>query len=234
MHMFLIDLMRKFELCFPFPDESDRYLVPELLDKQQHEQADPFSPATCLGLEYHYPILPEGLLPRFIVRSHVLSDGQAQWRSGVILQFEGCRALVKADFQDKRVQVLVDGPVKNRRRLLAVIRSDFDRIHASIRDLNPQEMVRVPEHPQHLIPYRKLAILEHQGLDYYVEVIGDDVVQIPVVQLLDGVDLARMTQLAPVSLSADLPLTLFYSYGTRMSASETRWIRTSRSSNAGS
>src|SRR5262249_37814174 len=101
MHMFLLDLMRKFELCFPFADESNHYLVPELLNKQQPEEADYFSPSTCLGFESHYPILPEGLLPRFIVRSHVMSEGQARWRLGVILHFESCRAMVKADVHDK-------------------------------------------------------------------------------------------------------------------------------------
>ena len=104
MHLFVLDLMRKFELCFPFPDETNRYLVPELLDKQQLPEADSFSPDECLGFEYHYPILPEGLLPRFIVRTHSMSEGQPRWRSGVILGFEGCRALVKADVTEKTVQ----------------------------------------------------------------------------------------------------------------------------------
>src|SRR5207253_2478154 len=117
------------------------------------------SPATCLGFEYHYPILPEGLISRFIVRSHIMSEGRPRWRSGVILQFEGCRALVKSDMHDKLVEVLVDGPVGNRRRLLAVIRSDFDRIHASIQELKPQAMVPVPGQPKHVIDYQKLTIL---------------------------------------------------------------------------
>ena len=38
-HPFLLDLMRKFELCFSFPDHDDHYLLPDLLDKQQPEIA---------------------------------------------------------------------------------------------------------------------------------------------------------------------------------------------------
>ena len=38
-HPFLLDLMRKFELCFGFPDEDGHYLLPDLLDKQQPEIA---------------------------------------------------------------------------------------------------------------------------------------------------------------------------------------------------
>ncbi|MGO9923221.1 MAG: COR domain-containing protein [Isosphaeraceae bacterium] len=203
MRTFLVDLMRRFELCFPFPDDSSRYLVPELLNKQQPEEADHYSPSTCLGFEYHYPILPEGLLPRFIVRSHFLSEGQARWRAGAILQFEGCRALVKADVQDKRVQVLVDGPAGNRRRLLAVIRSDFDRIHASIPELKPREMVPIPEHPNHLIEYRKLVILEREPRSFF-ELIDDKLVLLRAGSLLEGIDLSRRRRAMPVKL--------FYSY----------------------
>ena len=100
-HNFLLDLMRKFELCVSFPDDDGHYLIPELLDKQQPAAAQDFNPKTCLNFQYHYPVLPEGLLPRFIVRSHGLSTGQPRWRTGVILEFEGNRALVKADKQDR-------------------------------------------------------------------------------------------------------------------------------------
>jgi internalin A len=214
MHMFLVDLMRKFDLCFPFPDESERYLVPELLDKQQHEEADLFSPANCLGFQYNYPILPEGLLPRFIVRSHVMSEGQPRWRSGVILQFESCQALVKADVQDKRVQVFVEGPAGNRRRLLAVIRSDFNRIHASIPELKPKEMVPAPGRPEHLVEYGKLTALEREGEKECVEVISGKVVRLSVPQLLDGVDLSPLPRQSTHALG-DSPLKLFYSYAQK-------------------
>ncbi|WP_040697957.1 COR domain-containing protein, partial [Nodosilinea nodulosa] len=66
-HGFLLELMRKFELCFRFQDDEHRYLIPNLLDKQQPAAAAEFDPADCLNFRYEYPILPEGLLPRFIV-----------------------------------------------------------------------------------------------------------------------------------------------------------------------
>ena len=47
MHLFLLDLMRKFELDFPFPDDAYRYLVPELLDKEQGPGVEQFSPMTA-------------------------------------------------------------------------------------------------------------------------------------------------------------------------------------------
>jgi internalin A len=35
-HVFLLDLMKKFEVCFEFPDDPERrYLLPELLGKEE-------------------------------------------------------------------------------------------------------------------------------------------------------------------------------------------------------
>jgi len=149
---------------FAFPEDDARYLIPELLVKQQPAAANDFKPEACLNFEYHYSVLPEGLLPRFIVRTNVLSEGLERWRSGTIMEFEGCRALVKADAQERRVSISVAGPPANRRRLLAVIRSDFERIHRDIHNLQPSEMVPVPDYPKVVVAYEKLLAMERARL----------------------------------------------------------------------
>lgn len=89
-HLFLLDLMKKFDLCFEFSDEQHRYLVPELLEKQEPDLKGDFRSGQCLNFHYHYNIVPGGLLPRFIVRTHVLSARQElRWRSGVVLKLKG-------------------------------------------------------------------------------------------------------------------------------------------------
>lgn len=186
MHRFLFDLMRKFDLCFSFPDDDTHYLIPELLDKQEPPETSEFNVGECLNLQYHYPVLPEGLLPRFIVRTHALSEGLPRWRTGVILQFEGCRGLVKADVQDKKVFISVNGPVLSRRRLLSVIRSDVERINRDIRNLQPQEMVPIPDYPTAVLPYEKLLAMERQGIGRFPEFVGDKVVELEVADLISG------------------------------------------------
>jgi len=210
-HPFLIELMRKFELCFPFADAQDRYLIPELLDRQQPAEAAVFQPAHCLNFQYHYPILPEGLLPRFVVRSHALIDGHLRWRTGVILIFEENRALVKADAQEKRIYITVDGPSAGRRRLLAVIRAEFEHIHRSFK-FEPQEMVPVPDHPDALVPYRKLLKLEESNVRALPEVIGDRVVELNIQALLNGVDLEGTRRRSRMDDLRTPALQLFYSY----------------------
>ena len=62
--------------------------------------------------------------------------------------------MVKADVQDKRILIHVSGPTaEDRRRLLAIIRSDFEHIHQSYK-FHPQEMIPLPENPDVFVPYR--------------------------------------------------------------------------------
>jgi internalin A len=107
----------------------------------------------------------------------------------VILAFEGCQALVKADGQEKKVFIAVTGPATARRRLLAVIRSDFERIHRDIRNLQPQEMVPLPAYPDVVVPYQKLQVMEERGIRTFPEVVGDRVIDVDVHALLNGVEL---------------------------------------------
>jgi internalin A len=189
-HVFLLDLMKKFEVCFEFPDDPERrYLLPELLGKDEPPVTGEFDPAECLNFEYDYNILPEGLLPRFIVRTHPLSEGKARWRTGVVLKFEGNRALVKADVHDRKIFISVTGPAAGRRRLLAVIRSDFERIHADVKKIQITEMVPVLGRKDAVVPYCELAVFEKSGIRKIPRVFGDEVFELDVLELLDGVDI---------------------------------------------
>jgi internalin A len=210
-HCFLLELMRKFELCFPFQETENRYLIPDLLDKQQPPAAEAFDPITCLNFRYEYPILPEGLLPRFIVHTHVLSSQAHRWRTGVILEFEGNQALVKADRQDRQVTINVNGPVAGRGRLLAIIRSDFERIHRSFK-FKPTEQVPVPAHPEVILNYQDLVVMEDEGLRELPQVVNGKVIKLNVQELLRGVDLGDNQRRRPEAATHSQIFRLFYSY----------------------
>jgi len=188
MHTFVLDLMKKFELCFTFADSDTHYLIPELLDKQEPEAAGAFDPAQCLSFRYEYEVLPESLLPRFIVRTHGLIEDEYRWRTGVILRFEEGCALVKADVVDRRVFIHVTGKAEARRRLLAVIRSDFERIHADLK-FTPAELVPLIEHPEEAVTYQELLVYEQNNVEKFSKVVGKTIIQVDVQQHLNGVDL---------------------------------------------
>jgi internalin A len=211
-HDFLLQLMRRFELAVPFPEQSDLYLVPERLSPEQPADVGEFDATKCLHFAYDYStLLPEGLLPRFIVRTHILSTGCPRWRSGVVLRLEGNRALVIGDAINHRVSVMIDGPMTGRRRLLAVIRYDLDHIHRSYQ-FQPQAIVPVPGHPNVSVPYEKLLRFERDGVPAFPEVVEDRTTMLEVRQLLDGVDLAPPKPAVAMARRETQPITAFISY----------------------
>ncbi len=199
MHGYLVDLMKKFELGFALP-EPDRFLIPDLLPKEQAKQAEEFQPAACLHFAYDYGTtpIPEGLLPRFTVRSHALSREQPRWLTGVILEFEGNRALVRADKADKRVSILIDGPPSTRRQLLAIVRSDFDRIHRDLKGLKPEELVYLPDHPEISVRYADLRAAEESGLREIPINVSGKMQPIAVATLLESVDIPQKAEESPI------------------------------------
>lgn len=198
MHRFLMDLMCKFEICFTFPDDAMHYLIPELLDNQEPIDLMSLIPHPRLEFQYHYPILPEGLLPRFIVRTHGMSTNSQRWRTGVVLRFEDSVAVVRADIQDKKVFIAVSGPSEYRRPFLAVIRSHLNDIHSLIPNLNPREMIPLPTFLGTVVDYEELRVLERDGIRTFPKVIGSAVVQINVGELLSGVDVGPVAHMAGV------------------------------------
>lgn len=214
MHGFLIELMRKFELCFPYQDDPQerRYLVPELLGKEKPALKDSFNPEECLNFRYDYRLMPEGLLPRFITRTHTMSQPAERWRTGVVLRWEGCRALVEADKQERQVLVRVTGEANKRLRLLAVIRENFDKIHAEMKEFKPIEWVALEEDPKRWVSFAKLETFERNREHEFKEDLGDRLVTVNVNEILGRTDVPGARQKAEARIEGKRPLKLFISY----------------------
>ncbi len=189
---YVVDLMQKFELCFSV-DDAGKVLIPELLPDKTPPLGD-WVAAECLVYQYQYTVLPHGILPRFITRTHQLSDGQQRWRSGVILSHGDTEARVQADYDANTLTVWVRGKHANaRRELLAIIRHHFDSIHAAIKGLNPKDRVAVPGHPKVLIRYRDLIMDERNHKSHYTVTLNEGLdneerKDWPIDELLNGVE----------------------------------------------
>lgn len=144
---YLIDLMRRFELCFPVDDQETRWLVPDLLPRFQPKLGEQWLSTDALRLRYEYKVLPEGLIPRFITRTYPLSSNQLRWRNGVVLEMEGALALVRTDVAVSQVNVAIIGDQAGRERLVKLIRNHFQYIHADLRGLSPRELIEVARRP---------------------------------------------------------------------------------------
>ena len=212
MQKYLCELMRRFELWFSFPDDAEHYLIPQLLPKQTPEAVDDFDRSATLEFEYTYPVMmPEGLLPRFIVRTHSLSTAQPRWRSGVILRMWDNQALVYGHLSERRVRISVSGPEPGRERLLSIIRRDFEHVHKEIHGLKVTEEL-VPQVGNIAIAHEELLALEAAGEKEVVRFVGGQVVRASVTEMLNRVDPKGFRQEPPERAAGKGLPELFYSY----------------------
>ncbi|MGA2592590.1 MAG: COR domain-containing protein [Bryobacteraceae bacterium] len=60
-HEFLLAMMRKFEMCFRYPEpRDDEFLLPQLLGKEEPELGDEFAPHNCLIFSFFISSLAGG------------------------------------------------------------------------------------------------------------------------------------------------------------------------------
>jgi internalin A len=161
---FILQMMEKFELAYPF-EGGDRYLIPDLLPAE--EPPFTWNEAQTLNFEYHYAVLPHSILHRFMVRQHTRihkqNNKQIVWRTGVMLTYEGLLALIKADIEDKKILISISGSGQ-RRNFLSMLRFTFDSLHESITGTKPTEQVPIPGHPGVVVPYSHLLVLEGNNI----------------------------------------------------------------------
>jgi internalin A len=212
-HPFILNMMRKFELCFEFEGfEDERFLIPDLLSREAPDTGDW---AGALAFQYQYNVLPGSVISRFIVRMHPYLHEGVYWRNGVLVADQGNVALIEADREERRVDVRVRGPERTRRALLSIVRFHFDAIHSSLSGIQVEQRVPLPDHPGIAVEYQYLLDLESMGerslvppgLRRHVEVRT----------LLEGVDLSsgqreavRLRQILVERFSEDELRTLTY------------------------
>jgi internalin A len=189
-HPYLTELMKEFQLGFLLnPDlKPQKFLIPGLLPKEEPEETD--LQGDTLDFQYHYKILPESILSRFIVLTHENIHANTYWRSGVMLAYTESTeinniARVKADPEDRKIFISISGKDSNRRSVLFTLRQVFNKIHDSFANLEVTEWVPVPGHPKHPpLDYQELLGLENMGAQEHL--IGKLGIRVPLRQLLDG------------------------------------------------
>ncbi|MGB0384798.1 MAG: COR domain-containing protein [Ardenticatenaceae bacterium] len=144
MHLFVIDLMRKFELCFEFEGHTEeKFLIPDLLS----EEEPPLKwSADGLNFEYRYDFLPGSVISRFMVRMNLFIFHHTRWRHGMMLVYNKNTALVKAVSEHNRIRISIVGPLQDRWRFWKMIYEQFDSIHKTIKGVNAQGKLLVAGH----------------------------------------------------------------------------------------
>ncbi len=166
-HPFLIDMMRKFELCFPFagPGAEERYLVPALLPKDEPDTGS-WDDALII-FEYHYDVLPPSVISRFLVRMHENISQKTSWRSGALLaDGNDDRAFVRADTTDGTVEIRVRGGPFSARTFLAKIRGNLEVVQGPPLSLQVSaKVVVMAEGKRVAVDYDDLVRHEEEGIE---------------------------------------------------------------------
>ncbi|MGL5064627.1 MAG: COR domain-containing protein, partial [Microcoleus sp.] len=164
----LTELMGEFQLCFPINHcNAPRFLIPGILPKEEPENTK--LEGETLEFQYHYRILPDSILSRFIVLMHEKIHNCTHWRTGVMLEYrEGAEtyniARIKSDPEDENIFIAVSGRESTRRSFLSLIRDTFTKIHNSFANLEVSQWVPVPGYPDaDPLDYEELLGLEEMG-----------------------------------------------------------------------
>ena len=137
----LLELMKKFNLCYPLIGTPGTHIAPQLLPIIAPDYTN-IDFTHSLTLTYRYDFMPKGLIAPFIVGMYRLIDRDQRlvWRNGVILHDGNAHAeIIESDYH-REIQIRVTG--FNKRTLLDQIRQKFRDIHATYDDrLTHQELI---------------------------------------------------------------------------------------------
>ncbi len=198
-HEFLLELMVDRELGFQTSTVEGHpvYLLPGLLTLDEPEVADYDVAAQMeraqVRFRYLYELLPAGVMSRFIVRTHALSEGLHRWQRGVVLAWGDARALVMAERRrNPRVDVyLSGGTAEERQELAGVVRTNMEAIHHGLPDgLRGKEELDLSLPGDQYESVEKLESLEKEDKPLQVVTRGRSV-DLPVTPELEQVQPAR-------------------------------------------
>lgn len=151
MRDYMARIMERFEIVYALegrgtPEQPEEWLVPQALPGNSKGTAAFYEvqPQDCTRLRYRYRVLPEDLVPKFIVRAHSFIEADHVWSTGVILEKNGARVLVRMEADvDRVVEITALGPEDARRDLAGLVMEEFRRIHLLTRTLQPVEETEV-------------------------------------------------------------------------------------------
>jgi len=125
-HKYLIELMKKFELCFEL--DQDNFIIPELLS--QNIPTLDWQYKNNLKFEYHYDFMPAGIITRFISRNHRLIKEHTYWKNGVVLTDGRSEALIISQRLNRKIKIWIKG--KNNQSIFTHINDEIRKIHHSL------------------------------------------------------------------------------------------------------
>lgn len=194
---YILDIMGKFELCYPLRGAQQEFLIPRLLPEQTPEAViSQFSweRGKSLRLILELDVIPSSLITRYIVRNHEQIVEGMEWRGGVVVGNGKNIACIRREIKLSRIIIEVQGEESSRRDFLASIREEFGKILNEAGRKTCAELIPISTSKPFMgdkgicaegtVPLEELKRLEYRGIEshYYPHIDMD----VDVRELLNG------------------------------------------------
>ena len=208
MHLELLALMQKFELCYELRDSKPTtWLVPQLLPPEKPAELGDWGKPEDLVLRYKYDFMPKGMISRLTVRLHrFVRDPQMAWVKGVLFERDTTTVLAQILEKGDVVELRARGP--EGKALLSVVAADLDALNDSFQGLMDKVDKRIPCTCEFCraesVPwfFEHKALLRRRQHNVLTVQCERSFKEVPVLQLLDGIKLDKLPRWANESPSA--------------------------------
>jgi internalin A len=160
-HDYIINLMKKFEICYPY-DSSDDVLLPGLLEVESPEFE--FAKTDAINFIVAYEFLPKSIFLRLMVQLHKTIN--IKWRTGFVIHDarSESKALITVDQEQKRIYISVNG--NNRKDYFAYLLFTLRQLNRSFENLKEVELIPMPDNPEYVMGYDDLLFQLEQDQEY--------------------------------------------------------------------
>jgi small GTP-binding protein len=144
MHLELLALMEKFELCYKLPDQHpETWLTPQLLSPSEPDELRNIAHPSDLVITYQYDFLPKGMISRLMVRKHhLVLKPKLCWIGGAYFERGNSHLLARILQTGQEIELRSSG--SERKDLMSVIADDLDLLNASFEGLRDKVSKLVP------------------------------------------------------------------------------------------
>ncbi|MFT5892219.1 MAG: internalin A, partial [Dokdonia sp.] len=178
-HIYLLDLMQKFNLCYAAKDQPNTYFIPDLFEDIEPEYA--WNTEASMHFRYDYDdFSPDAFMTRFIVEMHQDIIDEKRWRSGVFISNGSCSAKVYQSYRKNYIHIEVISHEGEGRGYLYTIREAFRKLHQPFKEMKVKQEVLYKEH---WLDYIQLAKLEVRHRPFYHVDLDED---LPITEILNG------------------------------------------------
>ncbi len=178
-HVYLLDLMRKFNLCYGAKDEPHIYFIPDLFEDIEPDFE--WDEEASIHFRYNYDdFSPDVFMTRFIVEMHQDIQDEKRWRSGVYITNGSCQAKVYQAYRKNYIHIEVVGNKGEGRSYLYAIRDTFRKLHKPFPQMNITQEV---QYKGHWLEYDRLINREVKNREWYHDELDED---LPITDILNG------------------------------------------------